>query len=135
MECAAAYSVEDRRLRRMMSNRESARRSRMRKQRHMEDLRSRVGRLRHEKRNLLDQIAAISGCAVVLQHENQKLRTESSALLHRLSVIRRVLFLRQLHLLSSPPLPLHFSDKDSISCLGGELSSGEEHIRATSLMT
>ncbi|XP_020579182.1 bZIP transcription factor 2-like [Phalaenopsis equestris] len=96
---------DHRRLRRMISNRESARRSRMRKQRHLEDLRSRVGRLRLENHALSDKIATLSGVFVVLHCNNELLRSESAALRRRLSDIRRILFLRQLQHLSSPLPP------------------------------
>ncbi|KAG0477177.1 hypothetical protein HPP92_013579 [Vanilla planifolia] len=91
-----------RRLRRKISNRESARRSRMRKQRYLEDLRSRVGRLRHENSFLKSNLSTISGrCAAVLQ-DNKLLLAELATLRRRLSEIRRELFLRQIQRLASP---------------------------------
>ncbi|PKU86112.1 Ocs element-binding factor 1 [Dendrobium catenatum] len=96
-------SADGRRLRRMISNRESARRSRMRKQRHLEDLRSRVGRLRLENIAVAERIASISGRCVLVRRENEQLKSESAALCRRLSEIRQLLFLRQLDCLSSPP--------------------------------
>ncbi|KAH0459405.1 hypothetical protein IEQ34_012219 [Dendrobium chrysotoxum] len=120
---------DHRRLRRMISNRESARRSRMRKQRHLEDLRSRVGRLRLENHALLDRIAAISGSSVVLAHQNELFRSEITALHRRLSDIRRILFLRQLHSLSSPlpppPPPATSPSPDSAAEAGCLLASKE----------
>ncbi|KAK8956602.1 Light-inducible protein CPRF2 [Platanthera zijinensis] len=112
MDCSAAdFDVgptgslrDDRRIRRMISNRESARRSRMRKQRHLEDLRSRVSRLRLENCSLADRIASVSGSCIFIRRENEKLRSEFSSLRQRISQIHRVLFLRQLERLSSPPV-------------------------------
>ncbi|KAL0915795.1 hypothetical protein M5K25_013251 [Dendrobium thyrsiflorum] len=124
---------DHRRLRRKISNRESARRSRMRKQRHLEDLRSRVGRLRLENHALSDRIAAISGSSVVLAHQNDLLRSEITALHRRLSDIRRILFHRQLHRLSSPlppPLPATSPSPDS-TAEAGCLAAGKEPIMAS----
>ncbi|PKA57048.1 Ocs element-binding factor 1 [Apostasia shenzhenica] len=94
---------ESRRLRRMISNREYARRSRLRKQRHLEDLRSRVGRLHLENRSLADWLTGISCRASVVLRENELLRLESAVLRHRFSEIGRVLVHRQLQRLSSQP--------------------------------
>ncbi|PKU66375.1 bZIP transcription factor 44-like [Dendrobium catenatum] len=124
---------DHRRLRRMISNRESARRSRIRKQRHLEDLRSRVGRLRLENHAISDRISTISCSSVVLAHQNELLRSEITALNRRLSDIRRILFLRQLHRLSSPlppPPPATSPSPDSAAEAGG-LVAGKEPIMAS----
>ncbi|PKA65968.1 Ocs element-binding factor 1 [Apostasia shenzhenica] len=114
MEFAAAADEDDqRRIRRMISNRESARRSRMRKQRHLEDLRSRVGWLRLENRALADRLAGASGQCAAFCQENGQLRLEAAALSRRLLEIRRILLLRQLQRLSAP------SAFSSSICAGG----------------
>ncbi|PKA54249.1 Ocs element-binding factor 1 [Apostasia shenzhenica] len=111
-------SADERRLRRMISNRESARRSRARKQRHLEDLRCRVGRLRLENRAVAERLAAISGICTSLLQENQRLQSESATLRQRLSEIHRILFLRPVQLLSSSQPAVAFSPPGS----GGEQS-------------
>lgn len=89
---------EERRRRRMISNRESARRSRMRKQRYLEELRAEVNRLRSENRALENRFGALVHCCLLFRRDNDRLQSESAALNRRLSRLRRIL----LHRMSSP---------------------------------
>ncbi|KAI3874301.1 hypothetical protein MKW92_013499 [Papaver armeniacum] len=93
--------VDERRKRRMISNRESARRSRMRKERHLQDLRNQMNRMKIENQDLANRLAFINHSNQVLRTDNDRLRYESSSLRRRLSDIRRILIFRQLQSLSS----------------------------------
>ncbi|KAI3957108.1 hypothetical protein MKX01_004399 [Papaver californicum] len=93
--------VDERKKRRMISNRESARRSRMRKERHLQDLRNQLNRMETENRDLANRLAFINHSNQVLCRDNDRLRYESSFLRRRLSDIRRILIFRQLRSLSS----------------------------------
>ncbi|KAI9105051.1 hypothetical protein K1719_022767 [Acacia pycnantha] len=72
--------IDERRQRRMISNRESARRSRMRKQRHMDELWSQVVRLRTENNDLIHRLNHVSESHDRVVLENAKLIEEASDL-------------------------------------------------------
>ncbi|CAA7407749.1 unnamed protein product [Spirodela intermedia] len=76
--------VEERRRRRMISNRESARRSRMRKQRHLDELQFQVSGLRSVNRRLIDQLNRAIADRDHTLLENSRLRGEVSGLQRRL---------------------------------------------------
>lgn len=88
--------IDDRKRRRMISNRESARRSRMRKQKHLENLRNQVTRHKTGNRELMNRLRFISHHAQVMQQENERLRSESVMLKQKLWDIHQVLLVRQL---------------------------------------
>ncbi|KAK4715279.1 hypothetical protein R3W88_013617 [Solanum pinnatisectum] len=72
--------IDERKKRRMISNRESARRSRMRKQRQLDELWSQVLRLRTENHNLIDKLNHVSECHDKVLQENSQLKEETSNL-------------------------------------------------------
>lgn len=72
--------IDERKQRRMISNRESARRSRMRKQRHLDELWSQVIRLRTENHNLIDKLNHVSESHDRVVQENARLKEEASDL-------------------------------------------------------
>lgn len=88
--------VDERKRRRMISNRESARRSRMRKQKHLEDLRNEVNRLKFEKRDMMNQLRLFTHHSQILQTENELLRSKSVMLQQKLWDMHQDLVVRQL---------------------------------------
>lgn len=72
--------IDERKRRRMISNRESARRSRMRKQKHLDELWSQVARLRNENYSLLDKLNQLLESHDRGVEENAKLKEEVSGL-------------------------------------------------------
>lgn len=89
--------VDERKRRRMISNRESARRSRMRKQKHLENLRNQLNRLKTGNRDLTNRLRVVNLHGQLLREENQSLQSESVMLQQKLWDIRQVLLVRQLH--------------------------------------
>ncbi|CAN0917764.1 bZIP transcription factor 44 [Linum grandiflorum] len=87
-------AMDERKRRRMISNRESARRSRMRKQRHLENLRNQLSRLRLENRELTNRLRFISYHCHLVRTDNDRLRSEHSMLRRKLSNIRQILMFR-----------------------------------------
>ncbi|KAF8010077.1 hypothetical protein BT93_J0901 [Corymbia citriodora subsp. variegata] len=80
--------INERRQRRMISNRESARRSRMRKQKHLDELWSQVVWLRHENHQLVDKLNQVSEDHDRAVQENVQLKEEASELRQMLTDMR-----------------------------------------------
>ncbi|XP_058739325.1 basic leucine zipper 43-like [Vicia villosa] len=72
--------INERKHRRMISNRESARRSRMRKQKHLDELWSQVVWLRNENHQLLDKLKSFSESHDRVVQENVQLKEQASEL-------------------------------------------------------
>ncbi|XP_019086601.1 PREDICTED: light-inducible protein CPRF2-like [Camelina sativa] len=88
--------TEERKRKRMESNRESAKRSRMRKQSHIDNLRNQVNRLDLENRELGNRLRLVLHQLQRVNTDNNRLVTEQEILRLRLSEMRRVLIIRQL---------------------------------------
>ncbi|XP_059282333.1 bZIP transcription factor 11-like [Lycium ferocissimum] len=89
-------TINERKRKRMISNRDSARRSRMRKQKHLENMRSQANQLKVENRDLSNRVHLVTGHCQLVQRNNEMLRTESILLQQRLENIRQILLARQL---------------------------------------
>ncbi|KAL8096261.1 hypothetical protein AgCh_037282 [Apium graveolens] len=83
----SVYSVEERKHRRMISNRESARRSRQRRKRHLEKLVMEMNRLKCENRELKEQLCLASYHSHVVMLETELLKSEYFNLETRLSCL------------------------------------------------
>ncbi|XP_059643851.1 basic leucine zipper 43-like [Cornus florida] len=105
--------INERKQRRMISNRESARRSRMRKQKHLNELWSQVVWLRNENHQLIDKLNYVSECHDRVIQENAQLKEQTSELRQMLSGMQ----------LNSPYPTLE--DLDDIPC-------NTAHLRAES---
>ncbi|MED6133292.1 hypothetical protein PIB30_027051 [Stylosanthes scabra] len=87
----AIYSTNERKLRRKQSNRESARRSRWRKKRHLENLTNQLNRLKVENRELKNRLGLTTQHNMLLSCENEHLKFESANLVAKLLDAYRIL--------------------------------------------
>lgn len=89
---AAAPQAEDERKRkRMESNRDSARRSRMRKQKHVEDLTAQLERLAKEKAQIASSMNATHQSYMNVEAQNSVLRAQKTELTQRLQSLNDIL--------------------------------------------
>ncbi|KAK6793541.1 hypothetical protein RDI58_006994 [Solanum bulbocastanum] len=89
-------AINEKKRKRMISNRESARRSRMRKQTHLENLRNQSNRLKLENWELSKRVQLVTRHYQLVERNNEMLRAESILLRQRLEGIRDILITRQL---------------------------------------
>ncbi|KAL9225833.1 hypothetical protein vseg_001713 [Gypsophila vaccaria] len=109
--------IDERRQRRMISNRESARRSRMRKQRHLDELWSQVMRLKNENNNLIDKLNNMSENHDKVVQENARLKEEAFDLRQMISNMQ----------MDSPYNALR--DLDDFHCNNNNNNTGHHHLR------
>ena len=83
--------MEQRRAKRMLSNRESARRSRMRKQRHLDDLAAQAAHLRRENAHVATSLGLTTQGLLAVDAENAVLRTQAAELAARLHSLNDIL--------------------------------------------
>ncbi|KAJ6684464.1 BASIC LEUCINE ZIPPER 43-RELATED [Salix viminalis] len=112
--------INDRKQRRMVSNRESARRSRMRKQKHLDELWSQVVWFRNENQQILDKLNHVTECHDRVVQENVQLKEETSELRQMLTAMQ----------LSSPYPSL--KDLEEITCDTGYLGAESSNQSITS---
>ena len=84
-------NMDDKKRKRMISNRESARRSRMKKQQHMDQLLNQVTTLKSEIAEHSQTIDAVSQRYVAVELENNVLRAQLMELTDRLTSLNSVL--------------------------------------------
>ncbi|EOX97947.1 Basic leucine-zipper 44 [Theobroma cacao] len=82
--------MDERKRKRMISNRESARRSRMRKQKHLDDLMAQVTQLRKENHQIITRINIITQHYLNVEAENSVLKAQANELSHRLQSLNEI---------------------------------------------
>ncbi|XP_059296891.1 bZIP transcription factor 11-like [Lycium ferocissimum] len=83
--------MDQRKRKRMISNRESARRSRMRKQKHLDDLMSQLDHLRKENNQILTSMNVTTQHYLNIEAENSIMRAQVSELGHRLESLMEII--------------------------------------------
>ncbi|KZV37681.1 Basic leucine-zipper 44 [Dorcoceras hygrometricum] len=82
--------LDQRRRNRMISNRESARRSRLRKQKRLDDLMAQVAELRKENSQILTRFNATVQHYLNVEAENTVIRAQAAELSHRLQSLNEI---------------------------------------------
>lgn len=85
------YSIEERKRRRKISNRESARRSRFRKKQMYEDLNSELNRLKLVNRELKNRLGLLTHDCYTVQSDSNRLLSESVYLQYKLAGLHQIL--------------------------------------------
>lgn len=86
-----AALVDLRKRKRMISNRESARRSRMRKQKQLDDLMAMVGQLRKDNQQIVANLGLTTQHYAAVETENSILRAQVAELSHRLQSLTEII--------------------------------------------
>lgn len=81
----------------MISNRESAKRSRVRKQKHLENLKNQVTRYTMGNEELKNRLRFVNHNGQLLKRENDRLRSASLMLQQTLSNLHQLLLVEDLH--------------------------------------
>jgi len=83
--------MDQRKRKRMISNRESARRSRMRKQKHLDDLGVQVSQLRNENQQILTSVNLTTQRFLAVESENSVLRAQLNELNSRFESLNEII--------------------------------------------
>lgn len=83
--------MDQRKRKRMISNRESARRSRMRKQKHLDDLAVQVSQLRNENQQILTSMNLTTQRFLAVESENSVLRAQLNELNSRFESLNEII--------------------------------------------
>ncbi|KAJ9696659.1 hypothetical protein PVL29_008729 [Vitis rotundifolia] len=83
--------IDDRKRKRMQSNRESARRSRVRKQQHLDDMLSKAAQLQKENRQIAERIDETTELYIKFASDNNVLNAQIVELTDRLQSLNSVL--------------------------------------------
>ncbi|KAJ4759979.1 Basic leucine zipper 43 [Rhynchospora pubera] len=111
-------TVEDsRRLRRMKSNRESARRSRMRKRIHLEELGIQLDQLQAQNHDLRTQLRSVLSRSSLVRQENKRLQIEALLFKKRLDEAQTLLIINRLHRVNNVPQNFQAFRRGQVSAL------------------
>ncbi|OIT23906.1 PREDICTED: bZIP transcription factor 11-like [Nicotiana attenuata] len=83
--------MDQRKRKRMISNRESARRSRMKKQKHLSDLMVQVNQLKDQNDKIVTNINMLTQVYLNVEAENSVLRAQMAELSHRLQSLNEII--------------------------------------------
>ncbi|GMI74502.1 basic leucine-zipper 44 [Hibiscus trionum] len=122
--------MNERKRKRMVSNRESARRSRMRKQKHLDDLQAQITQLRNDSQQILNRVNITTQHYLNVEAENSVLRAQENELRHRLQSLNEIIgFING----GSSPVPdeYGFGFSESADCFFNPLNYLNQPIMAS----
>lgn len=93
-------TMDLRKRKRMQSNRESARRSRMRKQKHLDDLMAQMNQIRDDNHQIMSSLSITNQQYLNVEAENSILRVQMSELTQRLQSLNQII-----HSVNTIPCP------------------------------
>ncbi|KAH7682812.1 Basic-leucine zipper domain-containing protein [Dioscorea alata] len=123
-------AMDQRKRKRMLSNRESARRSRLRKQKHLDDLMAQVSQLRKENSQILTTLNITTQHYLGVESQNSVLRTQMVELSTRLQSLNEILYFMNANNNSSSSS--YSSNNNSIGSNGGLFH--DESLRPWNMM-
>lgn len=85
------HIMEERKRKRMVSNRESARRSRIKKQRHLDDLITQMDQLKKENNHIITSVEMTTKLYLEIEAENAILRAQMAELSNRLCSLNDII--------------------------------------------
>ncbi|GLJ21823.1 hypothetical protein SUGI_0407750 [Cryptomeria japonica] len=103
--------IEERKQKRMLSNRESAKRSRMKKQQHLDDLQAQLAQLRSENSVVLNKLNIASQNYLVLEEQNKVFRALVMDLSSKLQALNSIM---QQQAGTRPLISTGFSDSNPV---------------------
>ncbi|KVH93204.1 bZIP transcription factor 11-like [Cynara cardunculus var. scolymus] len=86
--------MDQRKRKRMISNRESARRSRLRKQQHLDELATLLSQLRKENNQIISSVSITTQHYMGVEEENSVLRAQVAELSYRLQSLNEIIAFR-----------------------------------------
>ncbi|KAJ0791015.1 putative transcription factor bZIP family [Helianthus annuus] len=88
-------NYDEKKMKKLMSNRESARRSRKKKQQKLDELRVQINYLKDESKVMMRKIDGATGAFVAVNSENKVMRAQLTELADRLRLLNNVLYVAQ----------------------------------------
>ncbi|CAI9754196.1 unnamed protein product [Fraxinus pennsylvanica] len=124
------HIMDQRKRKRMISNRESARKSRIRKQKQMDDLLAQLNQLRTENYNLLTNMNVVTQLYLNIEAENSVLRAQMGELNHRLQALNDIIN----YMNCTENTVAEFDENDNIYAYNEQMINEEDFLNPWSLL-
>ncbi|KAJ8439772.1 hypothetical protein Cgig2_009596 [Carnegiea gigantea] len=119
LEASDNQIIDIRKRKRMQSNRESARRSRQRKQKQLDDLTAEVSRLRDQNGQILSTVNVTTQLYMNMEAENSVLKAQLSELTNRLNSLNEIIRCLSSPAVKNTAITTSFESDEKESCGNG----------------